>query len=103
AGPVVQVQVVVVGPLALVDEQPERHGECLLAGAADPEIALALLVHRDQTFLEHARSQHQIVDLETALGGEPACRGGDGSRPERRWCGGRHGATPTSYRKTRSV
>jgi hypothetical protein len=73
-----EVQVVMVDTLALVDEQAERDVERLLAGAADPEEAVALLVHGDEALLEGARPQHQVVDLEAQLGGEPAGRAADG-------------------------
>ena len=73
---VVQVQVVVVDALALVDQQAERDVERLLAGPADPEVAVTLLVHGDQPLLEDAGAQHEVVDLEAQLGREATRRGG---------------------------
>ena len=88
-----EVQVVVVDALALVDEQAERDVERLLAGAADPEVAVALLVHGDQALLEDARPEHQVVDPEAGLAGEPARGDGDGLWTAGGGGTGAHGAT----------
>jgi hypothetical protein len=63
-GAVVEVEVIVVEAASLADQEAERDVEGLLAGAADPEEAVALLVHADQPLLEDARGEHQLVDLE---------------------------------------
>jgi hypothetical protein len=85
----VQVQVVVVQPLALADKQPERDVEALLARAAYPEEAVALLVHLDEPLLEQPGLQHQLVHLQLQLGGE--LRGAVGRVIWRGANGGKHG------------
>ena len=97
ARPIVEVEVVVVDALALVDEQAERHVEGLFAGAADPEVAVTLLVHGDQALLEDARPEHQVVDSDARLGGQPGGRCRNGHR-DGRWTAGAHCAG-TSYLK----
>ena len=57
--PVVEVQVVERRALPLLHQQPQRDVERLFAGPADPEVAVARLVHRDQALLEAARLDHQ--------------------------------------------
>ncbi len=59
-----EVEVIVVEAASLADQEAEGDVEGLLAGAAYPEEAVALLVHADQPLLEDARGEHQLVDLE---------------------------------------
>ncbi len=61
---VVQMREVVVEAAALLDVQAERGVERFLAGAADPEEAVALLLHADQTLFEDARLEHDVVHLQ---------------------------------------
>ncbi len=63
-----EVTIVVLGPLPLVDEEPQGNVERLLAGAADPEVPVALAVHLDQPLLEGARLDHQRVQPEEQVG-----------------------------------
>ena len=76
-----EMAIVVLGPLPFLDEQAEGDVEGLLARSADPEVAVALLVHLDEALLEDARFHHQLVQLHEELGGELGF-GGSRHRPQ---------------------
>ncbi len=79
ARPVVEVREVVVEAAALLDVQAEGGVERLLAGAADPEEAVALLLHPDQALLEDAGLEHDVVHLkQERVGQRVALRFGPG-------------------------
>src|SRR5262249_7868234 len=63
-----QVQIIVVGAFALLDLQAEAGVEGLLAGAADPEVALARLAHLDHPLFQGPGADHDAVDLAAAVG-----------------------------------
>ena len=65
--PVVQMQVVELGALALVHEEPQRRVERLLAWAPHPEEPVPLLVHANQALLEAPREEHPVIECREKL------------------------------------
>ena len=65
-----EVHEVVVEAFAFIDIHAERDVKCFFARTADPEVAVALLVHADQALFENPRSDHGVVNLEELLRGQ---------------------------------
>ena len=74
---IVEVEVIVSGAAALLDLQAEAGVERFLAGAADPEVALARLAHLDHPLFHGAGPHHDAVDLQAALGRQRLVAAGD--------------------------
>ena len=58
---VVEVQIVVLGALALVDLQPERDTPSFFARSTNPEVAVAELRHGDELFFHDPGLHHQVM------------------------------------------
>ena len=76
---IMQVEIIVIRPLTLFDLQAQGGVEGFLAGAADPEEALAGLGHLDHALFHGACLEHDAVQLPAAFGRqELLARGGAG-------------------------
>src|SRR5262249_45641897 len=64
---VVAVEVVEIEPLAPLHEQAEGHVESFFPRSTDPEIPVTLPVHLDESFLQHPRLDHQVVEADEEL------------------------------------
>ncbi len=58
---IMEVEVIVVGALALFDLQPQAGVESFLTRTADPEVALAGLAHLDHALFHGPRTNHDTV------------------------------------------
>ena len=70
---IVQVEEIEGGPSPFLDLQAEAGVECFLAGAADPEIALAGLAHLDHPLFHGAGAHHEAMDLQAAITRQRQC------------------------------